>query len=230
MNLNQIKTPPGEFVFSGTTKGSAVFHAIRRRILLREINPDTTLVEQQIGGEFNCSQGTVREALLRLQEEGLVDRRGYRGTIVAQTSVAEAIQMAKIRLSLEVESIRHAALTFNEIQLQQIVEMTVDMDKAAEEGDRYTVSEIDRLFHLTIFRASGLTALEPILKRCMLHMHLHTFGGEMSGVYQEPPSESHKDILDALEVRDPERSAVAIKTHIGEVIGFWAPPLKPALY
>ena len=229
MNLNQSDSQTSELKFSGTTKGSAVFHAVRRRILLGEIPPGTPLIEQHLGRDFNCSQGTVREALLRLQEEGLVDRRGYRGTIVAKISVAEAIQMAKIRIDLEMESIKQAALKFTEKELIQVTELINDMDKAVLSGDQYTVSEIDRLVHLTIFRASGLVALEPILNRCTLHMHLYTFGGERAWDRLQSPGEAHQPILDALSARDPEKAAQAMKLHITDVIEFWAPPLKLAL-
>jgi DNA-binding GntR family transcriptional regulator len=57
---------------------------------------------------MGCSQGTVREALLRLEQDGLVTRRGYRGTVVSTTSLEEAAQMARIRIALEIESARRA--------------------------------------------------------------------------------------------------------------------------
>jgi len=229
MILRSPDKPTDVFKFSATTKGSAVFHAVRRRILLGEIPSDTPLVEQHIGREFNCSQGTIREALLRLQEEGLVERRGYRGTIVARIGVAEAIQMAKIRLDLEVEGIRHAALSFTETDLAHVKGLLDDMEVAVNTGDQYAVSEIDRMVHLTIFRSSGLVALEPILKRCTLHMHLFTFGSKETRDLRMSPTESHQPIIDALSAHDPERAAEAMKSHIAEVIKLWAPPLESAL-
>jgi len=229
MNLPNSNDGPSRTKFSAVTKGSTVFHAVRRLILLGEIQSDQPLVEQHLGREFNCSQGTVREALMRLQEEGLVERRGYRGTIIAQTGIAEAIQMARIRLDLEVEGIRHAALSFDDTELDEIRGMLNNMEKVMVLGDQYAVSEIDRLIHLTIFRSSGLMALEPILKRCTLHMHRFTFGSEETRDRRISPIESHQPILDALASHDPERAAEAMRTHIAEVIELWAPPLKSAL-
>ncbi|HFA59489.1 MAG TPA: GntR family transcriptional regulator, partial [Rhodospirillales bacterium] len=71
-------------------KSSAVYHALRRAILLHRVPPGQMLLEQQIASTMGCSQGTVREALLRLEQDGLVERRGYRGTCVSDTSEAEA--------------------------------------------------------------------------------------------------------------------------------------------
>ncbi len=229
MNLSEIDNGPDKFKFSAITKGSTVFHAVRRRILLGEIPSDTPLVEQTLGREFNCSQGTVREALLRLQEEGLVERRGYHGTIVSRTYVAEAIQMAKIRIDLEVEGIRQAALSFTKEDLENVESMLEEMEKAMTGGDQYAVSELDRLIHMTIFRASNLKALEPILKRCTLHMHLFTFGSKETKDLRVSPTEAHKPIMQALAAKNPDQAAEAMRAHITDVIELWAPPLKSAL-
>jgi len=229
MNFSISDTEGDGLVLSDTTKGGKVFHAVRRLILLGEISSGSPLVEQHLGREFSCSQGTVREALMRLQEEGLVERRGYRGTIVAQTGIAEATQMAKIRLDLEVEGIRHAALSFSEAELDRVKRILEEMEKAKFQGDQYAVSEMDRQVHLTIFRSSGLLALEPILKRCTLHMHLYTFGNEETRDERISLTDAHQPILEALASHDPDHAAEAMKTHIREVIELWAPPLKSAL-
>lgn len=229
MNLFELDSSPNKFKFSTSTKGSTVFHAVRRRILLGEILSDTPLVEQSLGREFNCSQGTVREALLRLQEDGLVERRGYHGTIVSQTDVTEAIHMAKIRIDLETEGIRKAALSFTKEDLENVESMLNEMEKAMTNGDQYAVSELDRMIHMTIFRASNLKALEPILKRCALHMHLFTFGSQETKDLKMSPIEAHKPIIQALAAQNPDQAAEAMRTHITQVIELWAPPLKSAL-
>ncbi len=229
MNLPKSSSPLYNFKFSTLTKGSTVFHAVRRRILLGEIPSGSPLVEQSLGREFNCSQGTVREALLRLQEDGLVERRGYRGTIVARTYVTEAIQMAKIRIGLEVEGIRQAALSFTTKDLENVENMLDKMEKAMAGGDQYAVSELDRLIHMTIFRASNLKALESILMRCTLHMHLFTFGSQETKDLRMSPTEAHKPIMQALAAQNPDQAAEAMRDHITQVIELWAPPLKSAL-
>ena len=69
-------------------KGNAVYHAVKRAIILGTLAPGAGLLEQQIAAAMGCSQGTVREALLRLEQDGLVARRGYHGTVVSDTSAA----------------------------------------------------------------------------------------------------------------------------------------------
>lgn len=222
----EFQLPPAPV--PNSRKGSALFHSVRRAILMRELTPGTALVEQQIARRFGCSQGTVREALMRLKAEGLVDRRGYKGTVVSNTGISEATQMAEIRLKLESFGIRYAALAFGAIELDRVRSLVERLEAAQGAGDHYAFGEFDRLLHLTIFRAAKLPTLEPILTRCALHMHRYTFADAPHKASASPLTK-HQAIVDALAARDPERAAAAVRTHIAAVIELWAPPLHQAM-
>lgn len=213
-------------------KGDAVYNAVEQAILLGHLAPGQALVEQQIGGELGCSQGTVREALLRLEQSGLVSRRGYRGTFVSDMTAAEAALMVEIRIMIETLGASWAARKMSDPTLEELNQILEQMTAAEVAGEDYTRSQLDRLFHRTILQASGLTALEPILKRCCLHMHRFTFGKaqrEARASYDQPSSAAqHRAILDALAARSPEEAANSIREHIESVIEFWAPDLKSA--
>jgi GntR family transcriptional regulator, rspAB operon transcriptional repressor len=212
-------------------KSNAVYHSVKRAILLRRIEPGQALLEQQIAGAMGCSQGTVREALLRLEQDGLVSRRGYHGTVVSTTSLEEAAQMARIRISLETESARRAAECCSDDDFARF-DIVIDRIAEAEvRHDGYALSELDREFHLTIFQRARLTTLEPILTRCALHVHRYTFGNGPVGVTPDnrtglPSSaEQHRMVRNALATRDPEIAAQAMRDHIETIIGYWSPEL-----
>ena len=212
-------------------KSNAVYHSVKRAILLRRIEPGQALLEQQIAGAMGCSQGTVREALLRLEQDGLVTRRGYHGTVVSTTSLEEAAQMARIRISLEAESARRAAETCSHADFARFDAVIDQIAEAEVRHDGYALSELDREFHLTIFQRARLTTLEPILTRCALHVHRYTFGNGPLGVTPDnrtglPSSaEQHRMVRNALATRDPETAAQAMRDHIETIIGYWSPEL-----
>ncbi len=219
-------------------KGNAVYHAVKRAIILASLPPGDALIEQQIAGAFGCSQGTVREALLRLEHDGLVSRRGYQGTVVSDTSPDEAAQMARIRIDLETRGARLATPAFASADFKGLEEIVGRMDCAEHSHDSYARSELDREFHMTIFRRAGLPALEPILTRCSLHMHRFTFAGDppapvtavrSDGQPLQPGPAQHQEIIDALAAGDPDRAADTLRIHIDSVIGAWAPVLKDAM-
>lgn len=219
----------GELTLLSVRKGSAVYHALKRAILLRDIAPGEALIEQTIARHMGCSQGPVREALMRLNEDGLVERRGYKGTIVSEVSVEEVAQMARIRIDLEVMGARRAAHRFATGDGDRLRGVLADMEEALDDGDGYRLSELDRLFHLLVFRLSGLKSLEPILERCALYMHRFTFGNPDDEALLERPAEAHDAILTGLEAGDASAAAFACADHIKRVIVRWSPALDSAL-
>jgi DNA-binding GntR family transcriptional regulator len=94
------------------------------------------------------------------------------------------------------------------------------MAEAERAHDGYVLSELDREFHLTIFRTAELATLEPILTRCALHLHRYTFGNGPKGVTPDNrpglPStvEQHRAVRDALRrARSRDRRADDAGSH-----------------
>lgn len=205
-------------------KGNAVYHVLKTAILMGDLKPSEAIGEQAIAARMGCSQGTVREGLLRLQEDGLVQRQGYRGTFVSKTSIDEAAEMAIIRIQLESTAIRRAAENYGADEAARLSDILERMEEASASGDSYALSELDRMFHLAIFEASGMPILEPVLSRCTLHMHRYTFahGPEK---HDTAPKKDHQSILTALKSGDGDRAADAVTRHIEAVLERWSPQL-----
>ncbi len=210
-------------------KGDAAYHAVRRSILLGHTGSGEPLLEQRIAEQLNCSQGTIREVLLRLEQDGLVLRRGYRGTVVSTTSIQEAAQMVEIRIQIESIGVRRSVLSIGVDIMADLAAITNDMDEAVRALDFYRCSELDREFHMTLFRQADLPSLEPILNRCALHIHRFTY---LNAEVMEPElsfGDNHRTLLGAIKTRDSAAAAESIKSHIGQVIERWAPPLVQEL-
>ena len=117
-------------------KSAAAFHALKHDIMLGELAPGTSLVELELAARFGCSQGTVREALLLLQEEGLVLRQGHRGTQVSDCTVDEAIEMFRVRQQIECNGIERAIVRKGRSlvpDLRALIEGMVEAAKADDE-------------------------------------------------------------------------------------------------
>jgi GntR family transcriptional regulator, rspAB operon transcriptional repressor len=147
------------------------YEEIKRRIILNELKPEETLTELGLARELGCSQGTIREALLRLQEDGLVHRAGHRGTSVTGLDPEEAEEILAVRRRIETRGALRAASHVTADALSQLDVLQEAMEDAARSGDEYRLLQLDTEFHLAIFRLSGLQALEQILIRCTLHSH-----------------------------------------------------------
>ncbi len=216
----------------GGKKSDQIYAALKRAILFRQLPPDAQLLEQELAGRFGCSQGTVREALLRLDDDGLVKRAGYRGTRVTETSLDEAVEMVRIRLSIERGAARKIAvadLSQHRPALDRLIEQ---MAAAHQMDDLYQGSELDRAFHCGLASAAGMDLLSPLLLRCALHIHRFTLGSVEvpREFYQEAGVDAeHRALLNELACGDPDHAEHAISDHLAHVLQRWSPSLYQAV-
>jgi len=142
---------------------------LRRRIMLNELTPGSVLTELGLAAELACSQSAVREALLRLEGEGLVRRAGRQGTMVTELDADAAMEILDLRRRIEVRAARRIARRVTAGDLDALQRLQDRMVAAAQANDAWGLIEHDRDFHLALFRVGGLHALEPILLRCIQH-------------------------------------------------------------
>jgi DNA-binding GntR family transcriptional regulator len=149
----------------------AIYATLKRKIVLNELKPGMALTELAVAADLGSSQGPVREALMRLQEDGLVLRRGHRGTAVSPLNPEEAEEILALRRRIEVRAAPRVVRAVDAAALGRLTHLRERMEAAAEAGDEYGLIELDTEFHLAIFRLAELRALEQILVRCILHSH-----------------------------------------------------------
>jgi DNA-binding GntR family transcriptional regulator len=208
------------------SKSHGVYEALRRLIMLGELKPAEPLAEMQIAQQYQCSQGPVREALLRLQEEGLVNRMGYHGTVVSAVSAPEISEFLVLRKLVETRGIVRAIGNINDKEVEALVDLVDAMDAAATANDEFTLSEVDRAFHLDLFRFAHLDALEPVLQRCLLHVHRYKISLMPPIRTLEQTAEGHRPIVESLRNRDKAAAARAVSLHIDTVCGGAVPILS----
>lgn len=216
----------------GGKKSDQVYSALKRAILFRQIPPEGQLLEQELASRFGCSQGTVREALLRLDDDGFVKRSGYRGTRVTETSLDEAVEMVRIRLSIERGVARKIAVADMSKHREKLDDLIVQMSEAHRQGDLYRGSQLDRAFHSALVSTAEMDLLAPLLLRCALHIHRFTLGSVEvpRQFYQEAGVDAeHRALLEELTAGDPDRAERAISAHLAHVLGRWAPALYQAV-
>jgi len=204
--------------FTRMRKGSVLYDDLRSQIVKGTLKPGEPMLEITVARDYGCSQGTVREALMRLHEDGLVVRSGYRGTTVSTTTPAEAREMQFLRLHLETEGIRRAAPHVDDSLIDRLCGMVVEMEAVAEAGDEYALTELDCEFHLAIFVHADLPALEAILSRCLLHLHRVTLAEPGRTRPLLISAQRHWEVIEALRTRVPDTAVAAITHHINTVL------------
>ncbi|MGW6780787.1 GntR family transcriptional regulator [Brucella pseudogrignonensis] len=188
--------------------------------MLGTLPTGANLTELEIAAHFQCSQGPVREALLQLQEEGLVLRQGHRGTQVSPCTPDEAVEMFRLRNSIECNGIPRVMMRRNHQLTDALKTMLDGMLQAANDGDEYRLAAIDRDFHRRIFDDADLPALNPILHRCLVHNHRFKISQSGSTRDLRGTALRHCSIIDAIEAADVDATQTAMRHHIATIVDF----------
>src|SRR5215207_7844842 len=171
--------------------------------MLGEIEPGATVTELEVAARFHCSQSTVREALLLLQEEGLVQRSHHRGTRVSILTEDEALEMLRPRRVSDLVPALRAQLA--------------KMEAAAAADDEYALAEADREFHRRLFAEAKLPNVEPLLVRCLIHNHRYKMLNSRDQHDLHHAAQRHVVIIEAVERRDTPGLVAALDHHISTI-------------
>jgi DNA-binding GntR family transcriptional regulator len=197
---------------------------LRRRIVMNELKPGAVVTELGLAAELACSQSSVREALLRLEGEGLVLRAGRHGTTVTDLDADSAAEMLSLRRRIELRGARRAARRLGTGERDALGAIQQRMEQAAVADDEWGVLEHDMALHLTLFRLSGLYAMEPILARCMLHTHRFHLWAPWHRRSLVETALRHRPILAALEAGDAGALVRELAAHLETMVERKAAP------
>jgi DNA-binding GntR family transcriptional regulator len=191
-----------------------VHEILRERILKVELVPGTILSRASLQLEFGVSQTPVRDALMRLQEEGIVDVYPQYATVVAKIDIDHARQAQFLRLSIELEAVRRlteAAPAETAAELGEILAR----QKAVATPETYdTFDGIDREFHRKLYERSGILQLWANVRRQSVHLdRLRRLNLPMPGKMQMVIAD-HEAIVEAVASGKPESAAAALKKHL----------------
>ncbi len=200
------------------SRGQGVLAELRRRIVLNDLPPGQVLTELALAATLDASQALIREALLRLEGEGLVTRSGHQGTMVTHLDAEEAMEILDLRRRIEGRAA--AAICRRAVQgdLAALAAHLEAMRAAGRAQDLWAMVSADTEFHLALFRLSGLDAMAPILARCMLHTHRFRAWAPW---HQRPlahTAERHVPILAALAARDAAALRHALEFHLDTIV------------
>lgn len=203
---NLIKRPP--------RLGDEVYNSIYRQLMSQVIQPGARISIDNLGRELGVSQTPIREALSRLEAQGLVvkaERGGYNAA--AQMDAERFGDLRELRMLLEPVSARKAAIRVSEAQLAELRRLDDKMRGKSEQNDYGEFARLDQQFHDTIAQIGGNLLIVDTLAK--LHSHMHLF---RLFHHNQAASESiaeHGVLIEALAARDPDRAEAAMRTHIG---------------
>ena len=199
---------------TGLSLADRVFDRLERDILSGELAENTQLSENMLSKKLGVSRTPVREALRRLEQEGLVASESGRGTVVLGVNRQDLCDIFEIRIKLEGMAAARAASVITDGQLAEL-ERVADLQQFyLSRGDAASISETDSRFHQLLYRFSSSRVLEDVLGS--LHHRIQRFRrlSMESPERAERSVSEHRAILEALRGHDPELAERLLSEHI----------------
>lgn len=200
-----------------------VYELLRERILALDLTPGTVLSRADLAAQFGVSQTPVREALIKLGDEGLVDIFPQHATVVSRIDIDTALQAHFLRRAIELELVHElsrlpeAALRALLVRLRAHIERQA---AALAPQDWPDFTREDRAFHHAMYEAAGQTALWQLVQSRAGHVdRLRRLNLPAKGKAQAVLGD-HRAITAALAARDAVAAQAAVRAHLAGTLAF----------
>lgn len=197
-----------------------VFESLRKAIMNGDLKPGERLMEIQLAQKLGVSRTPVREAIRKLELEGLVIMVARKGAYVADLSLNDIMDVLEVRASLEGLGAYLAAQKMTDQDLKNLKEKADYFEEAVKAGDREHMIEGDAKLHEIIFKAASNTALQSIVDS--LREQVQRFRVTYIRTTQNPKDivAEHKVLVEAILARDAKAARKAAEAHIKKMQEF----------
>lgn len=200
-----------------------VGNALRAAVVSGEMQPGTVYSAPSLAARFGVSATPVREALLDLTKEGLVESVRNKGFRVTEVTDRHLDDITELRILIEVPTIARLAGVIDRDQIEEVRPLAEDIVRAAKRDDLIAYIESDRLFHFALLELAGNRRLVDFISELRSQTRLYGLSELVQQHRLLSSAEEHLEILDALAEGDAGRTEEIMRRHIGHVRGLWAP-------
>ncbi|NLY75741.1 MAG: GntR family transcriptional regulator [Firmicutes bacterium] len=191
-----------------------VFESLREAIISGHLRPGERLMEIQLAEEMGVSRTPVREAIRKLELEGLVVMLPRKGAYVAGLSLKDIVDVFEIRGALEGLAAELAAERINEAELEELERYLVKIAENIDKGDLEKVVATDTDFHSLLYKASRNQRLSQIINNLREQIQRFrttslSYPGRMKAALEE-----HRKIVEAISERNGELACKLAQEHI----------------
>ncbi len=200
-----------------TTRADVVFTQLRQRIVEGDIAIGSKLSEPGLAKYYEISRSTLRDALSRLEGNGLLERKANVGYRVIGLSTNQLLEIFHVRESLEGMACRLAAQNMTTQQIEELKQLleTHQENEKLQQGQAYIQKEGDLDFHYLIVQGSHNHMLIRLLCEelyFLVRMYRYQFG--MASPRAKRAFSEHHNIIQAIEDKDGELAEILMRRHI----------------
>jgi DNA-binding GntR family transcriptional regulator len=194
------------------------YSLLREAIVALRLPPGAKVSDLQLAQELQVSRTPIREAILQLSDERLLDVRPQAGTFVSRISVAAVREAQFVREALEVAALQAAGRRLDEVDLAGLDANIAAQRDAAAAGDTERFYELDEEFHRGLMQASGFPGVARVADRSRVHLNrVRRLSLPVPEVVEGLVAQ-HAEVIDSLRRRELERAEAVLRKHLRAVL------------
>ncbi|WNF30109.1 GntR family transcriptional regulator [Streptomyces sp. C11-1] len=205
-----------------------VAHALRAALISGELRPGAVYSAPTLAEDFGISATPVREAMLDLAREGLVEPVRNKGFRVTEVDDRDLDQYTEIRALIEIPVTGRVTRTATRDELEALRPLAEEIVRAARDHDLIGYLEADRRFHLALLGLAGNQRLVETVGDLRKRTRLYGLTALDERGELIPSAEEHLELLDVMLTGDAEGAEACMARHLGHVRSLWAKGERPA--
>lgn len=195
----------------------AGYERLRKGITGGRLQPNQRLIELDLARELGVSRAAVRNALMRLEQEGLVEREPNRGARVRLISEEEAVEILEARAALECVAVRHAASNRTPEDLADLRLILGEIENRLQGSDLLGASDMNGQLHRRLIEMADHATISRLLR--MLNSQTVRFQYRTILTPGRPAHSlaEHRAIVESVAAGDPDAAEGAMRVHLSQV-------------
>lgn len=191
-----------------------VFQTLRQAILKGELQPGERLMEIKLAERLGVSRTPIREAIRKLELEGLVVMIPRKGAAVANITEKDTKDVLEVRRTLEMFAVEVACERITEEQLAELKKAAKAFEASKGSMDLIRIAETDMNFHEIIYQATHNERLVQMLNNLRENMYRYRIEYLKDSNYYDSLVREHQEILEAIETKNKKRAGICMRDHI----------------
>ncbi len=196
--------------------GPQLYRLLRERIIRNDLEPGARISESDIAADYAVSRQPVREAFIKLAEDGLVEIRPQRGTFVCKISIPAVMDARFVREAIEADIVKVLAANPDDA-LERELRSQLDEQQRVAGRDSVRFIALDERFHRSLAEAAGKSHAWNVLENVKVQMdrvrHLATKRFPMEALVEQ-----HRAIVDAIAAGDVRAAESAMRNHLRTIL------------
>jgi len=192
-----------------------VYEELKAAISDGRLSPGAPLSEEDLASELGVSRTPLREALVQLEGDGLVESIAFKGRFVRPITRQEHLDINQAYEALQTYAVRTAATAIPDEEILRVEAVFEEVAEAIQSGDIEAHFRTDRAIHRLITHYGNNAVIERLVETLMLHMFRYYthFGPNLGRDHIVKAFEEHSAILEALKKHDGELAERLVREH-----------------